>query len=150
MLLKLSICVIIILWSIVVILKRSERKLDAEIAAKKKAKEEAEEPKYFTMTADVFTPDDIPRVKDVVASPLSFVHFQTEPDNPYDSKAIRVMSGDDCLGYVFRGRLQDTLHEYAEAGRSKDVSAYVSYVSDEEDLEEDDKILYRIKVQFKK
>ena len=152
MFIKIMVCIVVIVLCVYIITERQNKKLDAQIAERKKAKEQAAPVKSFIIEDDVFTPDDVAdkNVGDIEASATSFVHFETEPDNPYDSKAIKVMSGDDCIGYVFKGRLQDTLHEYAEKGRASDVIAYICHVYDEEDQEQDRKVLYRIKATFKK
>lgn len=38
--------------------------------------------------------------------------FKLEPDNQYDDNAIQLWSNNQMLGYVFRGKLQDMLHDF--------------------------------------
>lgn len=42
------------------------------------------------------------------------VQFVPEPTNEYDAKAIQLWSNNQLLGYVFRGRMQDMLHDFIE------------------------------------
>lgn len=43
-----------------------------------------------------------------------FVTFIPEPDNPYDSGAIKIQNNDSKIGYVYRGKLQKMISDYAE------------------------------------
>lgn len=56
--------------------------------------------------------------------------FQLEPENEYDAKAIQLWSNNQMLGYVFRGRLQDILHDFIK--RDEPVYAMVFSVNPQE------------------
>lgn len=40
-----------------------------------------------------------------------------EPDNAYDPRAVAVMDGSDCIGYLYRGKFQDMANDFIEAGK---------------------------------
>ena len=40
-----------------------------------------------------------------------------EPDNPHDPQAVAVMSDDECVGYLHKGRLQDMANDYLKKDR---------------------------------
>lgn len=45
------------------------------------------------------------------------VELVQEPDNIYDSRAVAVMDGSDCIGYLYRGKFQDMANDFLEAGK---------------------------------
>ena len=44
--------------------------------------------------------------------------LEAEPENPHDNKAVKVMYGEEKIGYLFRGRLQDMFHDFSKRGDS--------------------------------
>lgn len=40
------------------------------------------------------------------------VKFVPEPDNNYDSNAIKIMANNEFIGYVYRGKKQDMIHDW--------------------------------------
>lgn len=42
--------------------------------------------------------------------------LKQEPENPYDSKAVAIYRGEDQLGYLYRGRLQDMANDWLDRG----------------------------------
>ena len=52
------------------------------------------------------------------------LHIQAEPDNPYDSQAVRVYAGDTFIGYVPRGKLGDLIHLSAVPNLSATVEIF--------------------------
>lgn len=47
------------------------------------------------------------------------INFKPEPTNQYDPKAIQLWSNNQLLGYVYRGKIQDMLHDFLEQGNPK-------------------------------
>lgn len=45
-----------------------------------------------------------------------FLTLEAEPDNQYDPQAIKILSGLDKIGYLFRGRLQDMANDFIKKG----------------------------------
>lgn len=43
---------------------------------------------------------------------ISHIRFEFEPNNQYDSNAIRIYQGDIFLGYVHKGRTNEMIHSY--------------------------------------
>ena len=52
-----------------------------------------------------------------------------EPDNEYDNRAIKIMAGDQFLGYVYKGQIQDMIHDFTE--RNEVIYAAFQGVEDE-------------------
>ena len=48
--------------------------------------------------------------------PGDLISFIPEPTNQYDPNAIQLWSNDQLLGYVYRGKIQDMLHDYLKRG----------------------------------
>lgn len=48
--------------------------------------------------------------------PGDLISFIPEPTNQYDSNAIQLRSNNQLLGYVFRGIIQDMMHDYLKRG----------------------------------
>lgn len=45
------------------------------------------------------------------------VELVQEPNNIYDTRAVAVMDGLDCIGYLYRGKFQDMANDFLEAGK---------------------------------
>lgn len=52
--------------------------------------------------------------------------FTPEPNNPYDKKAISVFSNEIKLGYLYKGKLQEMVHDYIRRGDP--VYSYISNI----------------------
>lgn len=48
--------------------------------------------------------------------------FYPEPENKYDEKALKIMHNDTFIGYVFRGMIQDMIHDFQK--RQWPIRAY--------------------------
>lgn len=149
MFIKIMVCIVVIVICVYIITERQNKKLDAQIAARKVAQEEPEG-KVYTIEDNVFSPDG--QIEELEGEHMlwKFVGFETEPDNEFDKHAVKVIYTDDagkdyCIGYLFRGLLQDLVNQYAEEGRDRDVGALISRVYDGQNP----KVLYRIMVHFK-
>lgn len=44
------------------------------------------------------------------------IKFELDPDNEYDRKSVRIMCNDLLLGYVFKGKIQDMIHDWKKKG----------------------------------
>ena len=52
--------------------------------------------------------------------------FVQEPNNPYDKKAIAVYDNDSKIGYLYKGKLQDTINDFIRRGDA--ISAYIKSI----------------------
>lgn len=48
--------------------------------------------------------------------PGELIDFVLEPTNQYDPNAIQLWSNNQLLGYVYRGKMQDMLHDFMKQG----------------------------------
>lgn len=62
-----------------------------------------------------------------IGSELSFV---AEPDNEYDKRAIKIIADDMFLGYVYKGRIQDMIHDFTK--RQEPIYAKLASIDDDE------------------
>lgn len=69
--------------------------------------------------------------------PGDHIVFVPEPTNEYDAKAIKIMAGSQLLGYVYRGKMQDMLHDFMIQGSP--IYGVISSV-----LPEEKKVKYNI------
>lgn len=51
-----------------------------------------------------------------------FLSLEAEPDNQYDPHAVKILSGLDKIGYLFRGKLQDMANDFLKKGLPVEVS----------------------------
>ncbi|MGI6019788.1 MAG: hypothetical protein ACOX8M_13565 [Marvinbryantia sp.] len=42
----------------------------------------------------------------------NFIDFEQEPDNDYDSNAVKILCSADTVGYICKGRLQDMINDF--------------------------------------
>lgn len=54
--------------------------------------------------------------------PFDELFFFPEPTNEYDENALKIMCKDDFIGYVFRGMIQDMIHDFQK--RNWPITAY--------------------------
>ena len=50
------------------------------------------------------------------AEPI-MISFELEPDNAYDKKAVKVMDGNNKLGYLYQGKMRDMVYDYIQKER---------------------------------
>lgn len=51
-----------------------------------------------------------------------FLSLEAEPDNQYDSHAVKILSGLDTVGYLFRGKLQNMANDFIRKDLPIEVS----------------------------
>lgn len=51
-----------------------------------------------------------------------FLSLESEPDNQYDPHAVKILSGLNTVGYLFRGKLQDMANDFIRKGLPIEVS----------------------------
>ena len=150
--------VAIVLGLLSVVLKNKQdderAEMDARVEAylEQRRKERAEAPKIVKeMTDWIFSPARIRKsVLEELDETYPAVELEEEPDNPKDPGAIAVMyndaDGNDVhLGYLFKGKLYDAVHEALDNGGS----FYASISSVDWDKRENDPKKYlEISVDF--
>lgn len=102
---------------------RAEAEARLEAYREQRRKERAEAPKVVKeMTDWIFSPARIRKsVLEELDETYPVVELEEEPDNPKDPGAIAVMyndaDGNDVnLGYLFKGKLYDAVHEALDNG----------------------------------
>lgn len=84
--------------------------------------------KYQYEDVKIFTPDDLNvRVLDFNIGDTACL--QLEPHNIYDSKAVLVKSNNNSLGYIYRGTIQDMVHDWKE--KELPIWCVISDIDDE-------------------
>ena len=103
--------------------ERAEMEARIEAYREKRRKEQAEAPKVIKEMADwIFSPSRVRKsVLEELDETYPTVELEEEPDNPKDPGAIAVMyndaDGNDVrLGYLFKGKLYDAVHEALDNG----------------------------------
>lgn len=132
--------------------ERAEMEARIEAYREKCRKEQAEAPKVVKeMTDWIFSPSRIRKsVLEELDETYPVVDLEEEPDNPKDPGAIAVMyndaDGNDVhLGYLFKGKLYDAVHEALDNGSK----FYASINSVDWDRRENDPKKYlEISVEF--
>lgn len=132
--------------------ERAEMEARIEAYREKRRKEQAEAPKVVKeMTDWIFSPARIRKsVLEELDETYPVVELEEEPDNPKDPRAIAVMyndaDGNDIrLGYLFKGKLYDAVHEALDNGGK----FYASIISVDWDRRENDPKKYlEISVNF--
>ena len=71
--------------------------------------------------------DPLPHVIDAVNKGNRQIIFEFEPDNEFDSNAVKVMLEGEKIGYVYRGTTQDMIHDFFEGGF--EVAAHINTFS---------------------
>lgn len=54
------------------------------------------------------------------------IQFVPEPDNKYDSNALKILCNGIHVGYVYKGKTQDMIHDWLKRGDS--IYALISYI----------------------
>lgn len=65
--------------------------------------------------------------------------FEHEPDNQYDEYALKIMHNDIFIGYVYKGMIQDMIHDF-----SKKQRPIISFYKGEENIGEKNQYKYEI------
>lgn len=82
--------------------------------------------RYKYNDVELFTPDGTKiRSMPVCGDAVELVF---EPDNVYDNRAIKAVVNGEFVGYMHKGRLQDMIHDFKDAGLP--IFSYVSSVGD--------------------
>lgn len=58
------------------------------------------------------------------------ITFQPEPTNEYDNKAIKIMYDNIFLGYVYKGQVQDMIHDWIK--KDLPFEGYINKIFDDE------------------
>lgn len=58
-----------------------------------------------------------------------FVRFEFEPNNKYDSNAIKILYNDIFIGYIPKNNLQEMMKSYSN-GKKRQVCGYISSVNE--------------------
>ena len=132
--------------------ERAEAQARTDAYLEQRRKERAEAPKVVKeMTDWIFSPARIRKsVLEELDETYPVVELEEEPDNPKDPRAIAVMyndaDGNDIrLGYLFKGKLYDAVHEALDNGGK----FYASIISVDWDRRENDPKKYlEISVNF--
>lgn len=132
--------------------ERAEMEARIEAYREKRRKEQAEAPKVVKeMTDWIFSPSRVRKsVLEELDETYPVVELWEEPDNPKDPGAIAVMyndaDGNDVrLGYLFKGKLYNAVHEALDNGDK----FYASINSVDWDRRENDpKKFLEISVEF--
>lgn len=132
--------------------ERAEAQARTDAYLEQRRKEQAEAPKVVKeMTDWIFSPSQVRKsVLEELDETYPTVELEEEPDNPKDPGAIAVMyndaDGNDVhLGYLFKGKLYDAVHEALDNGGS--FYASISSV-DWDKREKDPKKYLEISVDF--
>lgn len=116
----------------------SEKQAQEEEQARKKAEYEATHKKaYFLQVLDnqyiLSYQYDFVRIAMPNKECLSlgdYLSLESEPDNQYDPQAVKISSGIDKIGYLFRGKLQDMSNDFIK--KSWPIEAFVDSITDDE------------------
>lgn len=70
----------------------------------------------------IFVPKDVAVKRDVCYG--NAVTFEYEPDNKYDTSAVKAVVGGEFIGYINKGKLQEMIHDFKDSGLP--IFSYVS------------------------
>lgn len=77
----------------------------------------------------IYTPDTI-TADFTQINPGDFVRLEPEPSNPYDKMAVAVYVEDEKIGYLYKGRIKDMVHDFQRD--ELPIYAHISAIDDEE------------------
>lgn len=81
---------------------------------------------YFYKDENIAMPDMNQLSQHKIGQPLTLLF---EPNNKYDANAIRIMIDNMPVGYVYRGKIQDMIHDFIRKGDP--VIAKLSFIDNE-------------------